>query len=152
MRTSIQHDLVKKSEAKEDFVKEEGGDSFGSDRFLGRAKNHPLSKFMVYHDQERIEARGDRKIHDKITGNLLERVRGKGFDRRQGGIVGYVLTLFCWQMAQPSMYQWMKEASPSHQNSAATNWRVFRKPGWPADSWSWQHSRMAWWRESSAGT
>ena len=50
MGTTIRDDFVKKSKAKEDFVKKEGGDSFGGDRFLGRAENYPLSKSMVYHD------------------------------------------------------------------------------------------------------
>ena len=81
MGTTIRDDFIKKSKAKEDFVKKEGGDSFSGDRFLGRAKNHPLSKAMVYHDQERIEARGNREICDKIAGNLLEGARGGGFDR-----------------------------------------------------------------------
>ena len=56
MRTSIQDYFVEKSEAKEDFVEKEGGDSLSSDGFLSGAKNHPLSKPMVDHDQERIEA------------------------------------------------------------------------------------------------
>ena len=56
MGTTIRDDFIKKSKAKEDFVEKEGGDSFGGDGFLGRAKNHPLSKAMVYHNQERIEA------------------------------------------------------------------------------------------------
>ena len=72
LRALIRDYFVKKSKTKEDFVEKEGGDPFGGDRFLGRAKNHPLSKPMVYHDQERIEAQGDREIHDKVTGNLLE--------------------------------------------------------------------------------
>ena len=63
-------------------MKKEGGDPFGSDGFLGRAKNYPLSKPMVYHDQERIEARGNGEIRDKIAGNLLEGARGDGFDGR----------------------------------------------------------------------
>ena len=58
------------------------GDPFGGNGFLGRAKNHPLSKSMVDHDQERIEARGDREIHDKIAGNLLEGARGGRFNGR----------------------------------------------------------------------
>ena len=62
-------------------MEKEGGDPFGGNRFLGRAENHPLSKPMVYHDQERIEARGDREIRDKVTGNLLEGAGGDGFDR-----------------------------------------------------------------------
>ena len=59
MGAMIRNDFVKKSEMKEDFVEKEGGDSLSSDGFLGRAKNHPLSKPMVYHDQERVKARGD---------------------------------------------------------------------------------------------
>jgi len=43
-------------------VKEEGGDSFGGDSFLSGAENYPLSKAMVYHDQERIEASGGGKV------------------------------------------------------------------------------------------
>ena len=61
-------------------MEKEGGDSFGGDGFLGRAKNHPLSKPMVYHDQERVKARGDRKVGDEITGDLLEGARSDGFD------------------------------------------------------------------------
>ena len=76
----IRNDFVEKSEAKEDFVEKEGGDSFGGDRFLSRAKNYPLSKPMVYHDQERIKARRDREVRDKIARDLLERARGNGFD------------------------------------------------------------------------
>ena len=82
MGASIRDDFVKKSKAKEDFVEKERGDSLGGDGFLSRAKNHPLSKPMVYHDQERIKAHGDREIRDKITGDLLERVGGDGFDGR----------------------------------------------------------------------
>ena len=48
-------DFVEESKTEEDFVEEVGRNSFGGDGFLGRAKNHPLSKSMVYHDQERIE-------------------------------------------------------------------------------------------------
>ena len=81
MGTMIRDDFVEKSETKKGFVKKEGGDPFGSDRFLGRAKNYPLSKPMVYHDHERIEARGDREISDKVTGNLLEGAGGDEFDR-----------------------------------------------------------------------
>ena len=81
MGTAIRDDFVEKSKAKEDFVKKEGGDSFSGDRLLDRAKNYPLSKPMVYHDHERVEARGDREICDKVTGNLLKGAGGDGFDR-----------------------------------------------------------------------
>ena len=76
-------------------MEKEGGNSFGGDRFLSGAKNHPLSKSMVYHDQERIKACGDREIRDEIAGDLLEGSGGDGFNGRQGGhgrvCVGFVL-------------------------------------------------------------
>ena len=58
MRATVRDDFVEKSEAEENFVKKEGGDPFGGNSFLGRAENYPLSKPMVYHDHERIEAGG----------------------------------------------------------------------------------------------
>ena len=76
----IRDDFVKKSKTEEDFVEKEGGDPFSSDGFLSRAKNYPLSKPMVYHDQERIKAGGDREVGDKIAGNLLEGARSDRFD------------------------------------------------------------------------
>ena len=81
MGASIRDDFVEKSKTKKDFVKKEGGDPFGGNGFLGRAKNYPLSKPMVYHDHERIEAQGNREISDKVTGDLLEGAGGDGFDR-----------------------------------------------------------------------
>ena len=66
-------------------MEKEGGNSFGGDRFVGRAKNYPLSKPMVDHDQERVKARGDREISDEIAGDLLEGVRSDGFDGQQRG-------------------------------------------------------------------
>ena len=93
LRASVRDDFVKKSKMKEDFVEEEGGNPFGGDGFLGRAKNHPLSKSMVYHDQERIKARGVRKIRDKIAGDLLERARGDGLDGGKGGYSGMRVSL-----------------------------------------------------------
>ena len=98
MRTTVRDDFVKKSETKEDFVEEKGGNPFGGDGLLHRAKNYPLSKSMVYHDQERIEARGDGEVSDEIAGDLLEWARSKRFDRgqwRYGGVsVGFVLLAF----------------------------------------------------------
>ena len=66
-------------------MEKEGCDPLGGDGFLGRAKNHPLSKPMVYHDHERIEACRGGKVGDKIAGDLLKRARGDGFDGRKGG-------------------------------------------------------------------
>ena len=77
LRALVGDDFVKKSKAKEDFVEEKGGNPFGGDGFLRGAKNHPLSKSMVYHDQERIKAQGEGKIGDKITGDLLKWARRK---------------------------------------------------------------------------
>ena len=82
LRATIRDDLIKKSEAEEDLVKKEGCDPFSGDGFLGRAKNYPLSKPMVYHDHERVEARGDREIGDKVARDLLEGAGGEGFNRR----------------------------------------------------------------------
>ena len=47
-----------RASVRDEFVEEKGSNPFGGDGFLHRAKNHPLSKSMVYHDQERIEAGG----------------------------------------------------------------------------------------------
>ena len=63
-------------------MEKEGCNPFGGDGFLGRAKNYPLSKPMVYHDHKRIEACGDREIRDEIARDLLEGAGGDGFDRR----------------------------------------------------------------------
>ena len=67
LRAPIRDYFVKKSKAKEDFVEKEGGNPFGGDRFLSRAKNYPLSKSMVYHDQEGVRAQGGRGIGDEIA-------------------------------------------------------------------------------------
>ena len=77
MGATVRDDFVKKSEVKENFVEEKGGDSLGGDGFLCRAKNHPLSKPMVYYNEERIKAQGQGEICDEITGDLLEEVRSQ---------------------------------------------------------------------------
>ena len=74
-------------------MEEKGGDPFGSNRFLGRAKNYPLCKPMVDHDHERVEAGGHREICDKVTGDLLKRARSNGFDGRQGRHSGVCVDL-----------------------------------------------------------
>ena len=79
LRATIRDYFVKKSKAEEDFVEEKGCDSFGSDGFLRWAKNHPHSKPMVYHDQERIKTCRQGKICDEITGGLLEGAGGQRF-------------------------------------------------------------------------
>ena len=89
----IRDDFVEKSETEEDFVEEKGGNPFGSNGFLGRAKNYPLSKPMVYHDHERVEASRDREVRDKIAGDLLKRARGDGLNGREGGHGGVCVNL-----------------------------------------------------------
>ena len=69
------------------------------DFFVGQRITPLVHKSMVYHNQERIEARGEGKISDKITGNLLEWAGCQGFDGRQwrydGVSVGFVLLASC---------------------------------------------------------
>ena len=52
MGASVGDYFVIKTEVKEDFVKEEVGNSFCGDGFLSGAENYPLSKPMVDHDQK----------------------------------------------------------------------------------------------------
>ena len=72
MGASVGDYFVIKAEAKENFMKEEIGNPFCSNGFLSGAENHPLSKPMVNHDQKRVKAGGEGKIHDEIAGELLE--------------------------------------------------------------------------------
>ena len=102
LRTAVRNDFVIKAKAEENFVEEKGGDPFGGDGFLGRAENYPLSKPMIDHDQERVKACGDREICDQITGDLLKGVRSGRLDWGKQWVVGCMLTLFCWHVAQPS--------------------------------------------------
>ena len=91
----IEDDLVIQARVEKDFVEEKEGDPFSGDGFLCKAKNYPLSKAMVNHDQERIKASEDREVCDKIAGDLLEGARCQGLDggeQRYGGVhVGLVL-------------------------------------------------------------
>ena len=52
---TIRDDLVVKPKAKVDLVEKEDGDPFCGDCFLGGAKNYPLCKPMVDHNQERVK-------------------------------------------------------------------------------------------------
>ena len=96
---SVRDDFVIEAEAEVYFVEEECSDAFGSDVFLCRAENHPLSKPMVDHDQKGIEAGGRGKVSDKVTGDLLEGAGcggangGERWDGRVG--VGLVLLAGC---------------------------------------------------------
>ena len=68
-----------------------------------------------------------------LNGNVsLEMIRFRG------GIVGWVLVLFCWQGTHPSTnFYFMNWAIPGHQCPAVMSCLVLRYPGWPAVWWSW---------------
>ena len=72
MRATVRDDFVDQPEAEEDCVEEKGCNSFSGDGFLHWAKNYPLSKSMVDHDQERVKAGRKGKICDEITRDLLK--------------------------------------------------------------------------------
>ena len=63
-------------------MEEEGGDSFCGDSLLCWAKNYPLTKAVVHHDQKRVKARGDGEVSDEVIGELTEE---KGAGGRDGG-------------------------------------------------------------------
>ena len=62
------------------FVEKECCYSFGSDCFLSGVENYLLCKAMVNHNQQRVKTRGRGEIGDQVTQDLLEGVRGVGFD------------------------------------------------------------------------
>ena len=78
--TTIRNDLVVEPKVEVDFIEKESGDPFCSDCFLGGVENYPLCKPMVDHNQERVKARGDWKVSDKIARDLLKESKGEGPD------------------------------------------------------------------------
>ena len=76
-------------------MEEEGGDPLGCNSFLCRAENHPLTKAVVHHDQERVKTGRGGKVGDKVARNLMEgerRGEGDGRGRRSSGVcVRFVL-------------------------------------------------------------
>ena len=86
MGATIRDDSVVEAELGEDMLKKDLGDVRGGGGFVARAENYPLRKAMVYHDQNRIEATGQGKIHDEIHRDLLERVGAFGQDRGKWGV------------------------------------------------------------------
>ena len=90
---SIRDNFVVESEAQVDFVEKEGGYPLGGDSFLCGAENYPLCEAMVDHDQQGIEARGSRKVGDQVARDLLEGVRGMGFDQSERGDHGMSVRL-----------------------------------------------------------
>ena len=70
-------------------MEEEGGNSLGCNGFLCRAENHPLTKAVVHHDQERVKTGGGGKVGDKVARDLTEGKRrggGDGCGRRSSGM------------------------------------------------------------------
>ena len=99
MRTAVRDDFIVEAKVEVDFMEEKGCYSFSSDGLSSGTKNHPLSKAMVDHDQKGIKARGEGKIGDKVTRDLLERAsagRANGGERGNSGMgVGFVLLAGC---------------------------------------------------------
>ena len=62
--TSVIDYFVIEAKVEKDLVKEKGCNTFHSNSFLHGAKNHPLSKPMVNHDQKGIEAVRRWEIND----------------------------------------------------------------------------------------
>ena len=58
--TSVGDDTVIKTESGKDVVKKDVGDVGGRGSFVARAENYPLWQAMVYHDQDRVIAMGQR--------------------------------------------------------------------------------------------
>ena len=85
---SIGDDFVVKTKAKVYFVEKECSNAFGSDVFLCRAENHPLSKPMVNHDQKGVKAGGRGEVGDEVTGDLLERTGCGGSNGGERGNSG----------------------------------------------------------------
>ena len=67
-----------------------------------------------------------------------------------GSWVGWVLTLFCWQTAHPSMNQLMYVESPGHQKSRSRKVLVRNLPTCPKVDEEWREETRAWW--ASGGT
>ena len=78
MGAAVGDDFVIETKAKVHFVEKECSNTFSGDVFLRGAENHPLSKPMVDHDQERVKTGGDRKVGDEIARDLLERAGCRG--------------------------------------------------------------------------
>jgi len=73
------------AKAGNDMFEKEGGNTSSIDSFKTRNENHPLCKPMVNHDQNKVKTRGERKIHDHVTQDLLKQVGGWGKAQGQSG-------------------------------------------------------------------
>ena len=73
-------------------------------------------------------------------------LKGSGEDegiRFSGGRVGWVLVLFCWQVAQPSMNRLMYVDSPGHQKSLSKKVLVRNLPACPKVDEEWREETRA---------
>ena len=86
MESSVGDDLVMKAKLWEDVLKKDLGNVRHKGSFVAGVENYPLQKTMVYHNQNRIVAMREGKIHDEVHGNLLEEAGAFGGDRGEQGV------------------------------------------------------------------
>ena len=84
----VRDDSVMKAKLGEDVMEKDVGNVSGGGSFVARVENYPLRKTMVYHDQNRIIAVGDRKVCNEVHGDLLEGVTAFGRGRGKWGVGG----------------------------------------------------------------
>ena len=64
--------------------------------------------------------------------------------RANGGRVGWVFTLFCWQVVHPSMNWLTYVESPGHQKSRSRKVLVWNLPACPRVEEEWREETRAW--------
>ena len=69
---AIWDDFVEESKVRVEFSENYGSNAISSDSFLCRTENYPLTKSMVYHNQEGIKSIGGGESGDEVTRNLFE--------------------------------------------------------------------------------
>ena len=82
--TSIRNNFVIEFESGVYPVIKEGSNVCSGGGFHSWGENYPLCKAMVYHDQYRVKSRGEGKISDKVTQDLLEGLRSRRWNRDKG--------------------------------------------------------------------
>ena len=93
-------------------------------------------------------------ILGRLVMRLTERcLKGRDEDKgigASGGQVGWVFTLFCWQVAHPSMNRLTYVESPGHQESCSRKVLVRNLPACPRVEEEWREETRAW--RASGGT
>ena len=82
-----------------------------------------------------------------VTRSMESCLKGRDEDEEigaSGGRVGWVFTLFCWQVAHPSMNQLTYVESPGHQKSCSRKVLVQNLPAWPRVEEEWREETRAW--------